>query len=147
MNERTAVFPGSFDPFTIGHLSIVERGVALFDRLIVAVGINEHKTTAAETADRIEAIRKAVSRFPNVEVAGYSCLTVDFCHERGAGFILRGVRSIADYEYEMTMADVNRRIGSIETVLLYSLPEHSAISSSMVRELRSFGHPVDKFLP
>lgn len=147
MNERTAVFPGSFDPFTIGHLSIVERGAALFDRLTVAVGINEHKTSAAETAERIEAIREAVSRFKNVDVASYSCLTVDFCHKIGAGFILRGVRSVADYEYEMTMADINRRIGSIETVLLYSLPEYSAISSSMVRELRRFGHPADEFLP
>ena len=147
MTERTAVFPGSFDPFTIGHLSIAERGAALFDRLIVAIGINSQKTSAAETTERIEAVKRAVSHLPGVEVVAYGCLTVDFCHSVGARFILRGVRTVADYEYEMTMADVNRRIGGVETVLLYSLPEHSAVSSSIVRELRRFGHPVDEFLP
>lgn len=147
MKQRTAIFPGSFDPFTIGHLSIVKRGIKLFDRLIIAIGINDRKQASQPEQERIDAIRKAVKHIPGVEVIAYRGLTVDVCHQYAAEFILRGVRSVADYEYEMNMADINRRISGIETVVLYTLPEYSSVSSSVVRELSHYGHNVDQFLP
>ncbi len=137
--QRIALFPGSFDPFTLGHLSVVERGSRLFDRIIVAVGVNSVKIPTQDVDDRISSIKEVVSRFSNVEVAAYDGLTVEACRKYGAEFILRGVRTISDYEYERNMADVNRDLAGIETVLLYSLPEHSSVSSSMVRELRRYG--------
>ncbi len=145
--QRIALFPGSFDPFTLGHLSVVERGSRLFDRIIVAVGVNSVKIPTQDVDDRISSIKEVVSRFSNVEVAAYDGLTVEACRKYGAEFILRGVRTISDYEYERNMADVNRDLAGIETVLLYSLPEHSSVSSSMVRELRRYGVDVSKYLP
>ncbi len=145
--QRIALLPGSFDPFTLGHLSVVERGSRLFDRIIVAVGVNSVKIPTQDVDDRISSIKEVVSRFSNVEVAAYDGLTVEACRKYGAEFILRGVRTISDYEYERNMADVNRDLAGIETVLLYSLPEHSSVSSSMVRELRRYGVDVSKYLP
>lgn len=146
--ERVALFAGSFNPFTKGHLSVVERGVTLFDRVVVAVGINLAKGVPADLGERVEAIRRAVAPFGEaVEVTTFSGLAVDAAREHGAKFLLRGVRSVADFEYERNMADINRRIGGLETVLLYTLPELAAISSSVVRELRSFGRDVSDLLP
>ncbi len=143
-----ALFAGSFNPFTIGHLSVVERGITLFDRVIVAVGINIAKGAPADLDQRVEEIRRAVAPFGDaVEVATFTGLAVDAAHEHGAQFLLRGVRSAADFEYERNMADINRRIGGLETVLLYTLPELAAISSSVVRELRAFGRDVSDLVP
>lgn len=145
--SETALFPGSFDPFTIGHLSIVERAAPLFDRIIIAVGENSSKKNSADVAARVNSIRKAVEHIDNVEVISYAGLTVNACKEYGARFMLRGVRSVTDFEYERNLADINRRIAGIETVLLFALPEHAAVSSSVVRELYSFGYDTSSFLP
>lgn len=139
--------PGSFDPFTIGHLDILRRSLALFDRVIVCVGINSAKTSAAETEERVESIRRIIVDTPGAEVMAWDGLTVDAARKTGAIAMVRGVRSATDYEYERNLADLNRRISGIETVLLTSLPELSAISSSAVRELSRYGHDITQFLP
>lgn len=145
--QRIAIFPGSFDPFTRGHLDIVERGLGIFDRIIVAVGVNSSKQGASSTADRIAAITRAVARMNNVDVIEYSGLTVDVAKKYGACAILRGIRSVADFEYERNLAELNRKISGIETVMLCADPALAALSSSAVRELRSLGHDVSPFLP
>lgn len=144
--QRIAVFPGSFDPFTIGHLSVVERGLQLFDKVIVAIGYNEHKTTAAGIEERLQRIREAFGKDAAVDVDCYSGLTVDYARRKGARFILRGARTYTDFEYERNLADVNRKISGIETVILFTLPEHAYISSSMVRELQHNDYAVDEFV-
>lgn len=144
--QRVALFAGSFNPFTVGHDSIVRRGLGLFDRIIVGVGHNRAKT-GDDVAARVDAIKKIYAGIDAVEVRPYSCLTVDFARECGAGYLLRGMRSVKDFEYERDMADINRRLTGIETVILFTLPEHAAISSSIVRELQSYGHDVNSFLP
>lgn len=142
-----AVFPGSFDPMTIGHLALLRRAVFLFDKIIVAVGINSGKNSYQPLDERLENIRRAVADMPQVEVEAYNCLTTDFCRSKGAGVILRGVRDNADFEYERKIADINRLIApDIETVILLADPENATISSSMVRELAAFGHDVSKWL-
>lgn len=141
--DRVAIFPGSFRPFTLGHADIVERGLALFDRIIIAIGINPDKPFDANVAE----IEKLYEHEPRVEVMKYSCLTTDFAAQQGAGFILRGVRSVKDFEYERDLADINRQLSGIESVILFSRPELAAISSSVVRELQSYGHDVSTFMP
>lgn len=144
--HTTAVFPGSFNPFTIGHKSIVDRALGIFDRVVVAVGHNIDKP-GDDTARHIEAIRRAFSDNSRVEVTSYSGLTAEFVKRIEASAILRGVRNIADFEYERNLADVNKEILGVETVLMFSLPEYSYISSSMVRELAANGHNVSSLLP
>lgn len=141
----TAIFPGSFNPFTIGHASIVERGLGIFSRIIIAIGENISKDSS-ERETRLEAIRELYSDEPRVEVISYHGLTAELARERNA-VILRGVRSMNDFESERTLADINRRIAGIETVLLYSLPEMESISSSMVRELHHFGADITPYIP
>lgn len=146
-----AVFPGSFDPMTIGHIALLKRAVKIFDKIIVAVGINTSKECGRNAAppkdEKLESIRRAVADMPQVEVESYSCLTTDFCRIKGAHVILRGVRDNADFEYERKIADINRLIApDIETVILLAEPEYATISSSMVRELAAFGHDVTKWL-
>lgn len=146
---RIALFPGTFNPFTAGHQSVVDRAIPLFDRIIIAIGVNAEKKEAEadEIARRIRAITRVYEEEPTVEVYSYEGLTADFAAEMGARFLLRGVRTVQDFEYERTLADINRRISGLETVLLYSLPEHECISSSAVRELESYGVDVSEFLP
>jgi pantetheine-phosphate adenylyltransferase len=141
--------PGSFDPFTAGHASLVTRGLELFDRIVIAIGINAQKPNEAGRAEeRAADIRRLYAdQADRVSVIVYTGLTVDAAEEAGAKFLLRGVRSVKDFEYERDIADVNRKLSGIETVLLYSLPELSAVSSSIVRELRSYGRDVSQFLP
>ncbi len=144
--ERIAVFPGSFNPFTIGHRSIVERGLALFDHIIIAIGHNENKPEEENIVKKIETIRKVFQHNPKVSVETYSGLTASFAKRIGACAILRGVRNITDFEYERNLADVNKNILGVETVFLLSLPEYSFISSSMVRELEANGHDISNLL-
>lgn len=153
-SRRTAVFAGSFDPFTRGHLSIAARGAALFDRLIIAVGVNAAKAPAPEALqERVGDIERAVATLDpelasRCSVAVYSGeLTVDFARRNGARWLLRGARSGAEFDAETRLADVNRAISGLETVILPTLPELSACSSSVVRELRSYGHDASIFLP
>lgn len=144
----TAFFAGSFNPFTRGHASIVERALPLFDNIIIGIGVNAEKPGAADRADaacrRIAALYAAN---PRVRAEVYSGLTVDAAKAFGANVLLRGVRSVADYEYERSLADLNRRLSGIETLLLFSLPELEYISSSAVRELASYGRDVSDMLP
>lgn len=145
---RVAVMTGTFDPFTLGHASLVERGLGMFDRIIISVGYNRNKAEAAlHAGERAAAIASLYGDDPRVEVIADSGLTVDICRRHGARFILRGIRTVADMEYERNMADINREIGGVETVLLFTLPSLAAVSSSMVRELRQFGVDVSRYLP
>ncbi len=145
--EKIAIFPGSFDPFTQGHDSVLKRGLLLFDRIIIGVGINENKHTEYDTEQRITALRNLFSENDRIQVEGYSGLTVDFAARHNARFILRGIRSIKDYEYEMNIADLNRKLSGVETVLLFAEPEWACISSSAVKELKHFGKDITPFLP
>lgn len=146
-SKHIAFFAGSFDPFTIGHASIVERALGLFDEIVVGIGINPHKTSAEEAERRAKHIVRLYENEPRIVVSTYSGLTVDAARDSGATCLLRGVRSVKDFEYERDMADINRQLSGLETVLLYSLPEYSAVSSSMVRELQAFGKDVSRYLP
>ncbi|MDD6888863.1 MAG: pantetheine-phosphate adenylyltransferase [Bacteroidales bacterium] len=146
--ERKALFAGSFNPFTIGHQSLVDRGLELFDKIVVAVGISATKpVTQAEIAERLEPIRQLYAGDDRVEVVSYAGLTVDAAQSHGCQFLLRGIRNAIDLEYERQLADINRRISGLETVMLLTLPELSAVSSSTVRELQRYGRDVDEFLP
>ena len=145
--QRIAVFPGSFDPFTIGHQSIVRRAAELFDKIIIAIGINDKKQSTHSEQERITQIKNAVKGIANIEVISYHGLTVDVCTQYDANYLLRGVRSFTDFEYEQNMADINRKIAGIETVILFTLPEHASISSSVVRELDKYGYDTTDFLP
>lgn len=145
--KRIALYPGTFDPFTTGHLSIVERGLTLFDEIVIAVGINDSKRCYRPTDERVGHIRRVMKNEPRVKVISYSGLTVEAAQEEGANFILRGVRTVADYEYERNLAYANRNISGIETVLLYTLPELSYISSTMVRDLQRNGYDVSRYVP
>lgn len=144
---RKVLFPGSFDPFTLGHADIVQRALGLFDEVVVAVGYNEQKKGWMPVEERVEAIRKLYKDEPRVTVESYTGLTVDFARGKGVTAIVRGVRTTADFEYEMQLADVNRQLTGIETVLLPASPQLASLSSSVVRELASFGHDVSGFLP
>ena len=145
--RRVALFPGSFDPFTRGHESIVRRALPLFDELIIAVGVNPTKRAFMDAETRMRFIREVMADEPRVRVISYEGLTVDIARECGARFLLRGVRMIQDFENEMHMAEINRRLGGIETVLLYTLPEFSHISSTIVRELYNYNQDVSDYLP
>ncbi len=145
--KRVALFPGSFDPFTRGHESIVRRALPLFDRFIIAIGVNADKRSFLTMEQRKAMIERVFKGDPRVEVISYTGLTVDVAREVGAGFIVRGVRLIQDFENEKHLAEVNRDLTGIETILLYTLPEYSHISSSIVRELHRYGQDVSRYLP
>ena len=145
--KRIAIFPGSFDPFTVGHESIVLRAIPLFDEIVVAIGVNDNKKSLASVDKRIRFISHVFRNHPSVKVIAYSGLTIDAARECNARFILRGVRMIQDFEYEKNLAEVNRSLSGIETILLYTLPEHGHISSSIVRELIKYDQDISKYLP
>ncbi|MBQ7414547.1 MAG: pantetheine-phosphate adenylyltransferase [Prevotella sp.] len=145
---RTGVFVGSFDPFTIGHDSIVTRALGLFDRLVIGVvGDQVHKPDMAPATERMKAIQELYADEARIEVKPYYGLAVDFAKAEGAHYIVKGVRSVKDFEYEREQADINRQISGIETVLLFAEPQYASVSSSVVRELRHFGRDVNEFLP
>ena len=145
---RTGVFVGSFNPFTVGHDSIVTRALPLFDRLVIGVeGDQVHKPDMPSAEERIQAIVELYRDEPRIEVKAYYGLAVDFAKQEGARFIVKGVRSVKDFEYEREQADINRQIAGIETVLLYSESQYSSVSSTMVRELQHFGVDVSPYLP
>ena len=145
---KTGVFVGSFDPFTVGHDSIVTRSLGLFDRLVIGVvGDQVHKPGMAPAEKRMEAIQELYADNPKIEVKSYYGLAVDFAKEQGAHYIIKGVRSVKDFEYEREQADINRQISGVETVLLFSEPQYASVSSSVVRELQHFGRDVSEFLP
>ncbi len=144
---RIAIFPGSFDPFTVGHASIVERGLPMFDRIVIGVGINGTKRSLHQVDERVKHIKTLYADEPRVKVVAYDDLTIDLVRREGASFILRGLRSVRDFEYERDIASMNQRLGGVETVLLFTEPQYLSISSSVVRELMAFGKDVSQFLP
>lgn len=144
---KTAIFPGSFDPFTLGHKDIADRALAIFDRVVIGVGFNENKSGFSDVKDRVEAIEAVYSDEPRVKVESYSGLTIEFARRHAARFIIRGLREVKDFEYERNLADTNASISDIETVFLVARPELGFISSSMVRELYRNGYDASRFLP
>ena len=144
---KIGIFVGSFDPFTIGHDSIVRRSLPLFDKVVIGVGVNERKKYMLSTEERTERIARLYADEPKIEVKAYSDLTIDFARREGAEYIIKGVRSIKDFEYEREQADINRRLSSIETIFFYAEPQFESISSSVVRELKNFGKDITEFLP
>ena len=144
---RTALFAGSFDPYTIGHHSLVERALQMFDKVVIAIGYNSEKGGFATVGERMAAIAACHAGNSRVEVRSYTGLTMDFAREVGADVLLRGVRNIKDFEYERELADVNKQLGGIDTVLLVSEPGYSSVSSSVVRELTRYGKDVSDLLP
>ena len=148
--QRIGVFVGSFAPFTIGHDNIVRRALDLFDRLVIGVvGDQVHKPDLPSADERRAAIERLYAREPRIEVRPYYGLAVDFARSVGARYIVKGVRSVKDFEYEREQADINRQIsgGMVDTVLLYAEPSLSSVSSTMVRELQHFGVDVTPYLP
>lgn len=148
--KRVAVFTGSFDPFTIGHKSIVDRALGMFDTLIIGIGINSSKTPWMPLEERLERIRAIYADEPKVRVMAFDGLATRFARDNGARYILRGVRSVADFEYERDMAEINRLLTEddpIETILIPSLPKLAAVSSSLVRELDRFGMDYSRLIP
>ena len=146
-SKRIALFPGTFDPFTIGHESLVQRGLTLMDEIVIAIGINESKKSYFPFEKRIESIRSFYADEPRIRVESYNTLTVDFAKKTGANYILRGIRSLNDFEYEKSIADMNRTISKIETFVLFTEPSLTHISSTLVRELLQYGYDVSEFIP
>ena len=144
---RRAVFPGSFDPITLGHYDIIERGLTLFDEVILAIGINSEKKYMFSLEDRKKFIEDAFKNEPKIKVMTYKGLTVDFCREQNANFILRGLRNPADFEFEKAIAHTNRKMSEIETVFLLTSSGKSYISSSIVRDVIRHGGNVSGLVP
>ena len=144
---RKAVFPGSFDPFTVGHKDIADRALRIFDHLVIGVGYNIHKASGNSIAERVEGIKAVFAGDSRISVEAYTGLTVDFARRHGAAFIVRGLREVKDFEYERNLADTNAAISDIETVFLTARPELGFVSSSMVRELQANGYDASRFLP
>ncbi|MBD5224627.1 MAG: pantetheine-phosphate adenylyltransferase [Bacteroidales bacterium] len=144
---RIALFAGSFDPFTIGHQSIVDRGLEIFDRIVIGIGVNAGKKGWLPVEERKNSIERIYTGNNRVKVIEFDCLTTEAARREEARFLLRGVRSAADFEYERTLADINRNLSGIETVLIYALPCYASVSSSVVRELASYGADIRPYLP
>ena len=145
--ERIAVFPGSFDPFTIGHKVILDSALPLFNKIYIAIGCNSNKKSFFTLEKRIDDISALYKGNEKIAIETYDTLTIDFCKKVGANFILRGLRNVADFEYEQTIAQTNKQLSGIETVFIVTPPELSNVSSSIVRELLSYGADISKYLP
>ena len=143
---KRAIFPVSFDPFTVGHHDIVMRGLDIFDEIVIGIGKNSNKQETFPLQERLERIQQAYADEPRVKVEVYEGLTIDFVAKHHAKHILRGVRSVKDFEYERDIAEANKQLSGIETVILYTRPELAHISSSLVRELYTFGKDVSKLM-
>ena len=146
--NRIALFPGSFDPITVGHESVIRRALPMFDKIIVGVGVNSEKSAMLTSEKRVELIKKVFADEPKVEVVTYSGLTVDYCKANNISFILRGLRTSADFEFERSIGHANQLLDkNIETVFMLTLPEHTCISSSIVRDIAKHNGDISVFLP
>lgn len=143
---RRGLFPGSFDPFTKGHEVVIRKALHLFDEIVIGVGVNSTKNYLFDTEKRLFHIRSLFQDQPKIRVEVYNKLTVDFCKEINAQFIIRGLRDSKDYEYERSIAHMNQSISNIETVIFLTDPEYSAISSTIIREIHRNGGAIDKFV-
>ena len=144
---KKAVFPGSFDPITIGHLDIVERAIKVFDEIIIAVGNNTNKKYMFPKEKRVEFVKQTFYNYDNVKIESYDGLTVDFCRKNNIEFMIRGLRNPADFEFEKSIALTNREMTDIETIFLLTSPENSFISSSIVRDLIRNNGDYKLFIP
>jgi pantetheine-phosphate adenylyltransferase len=144
---KIAVFPGSFDPITVGHVDLVRRALPLFDKIVVAVGVNTQKKTLFSLEQRMAWLTEVFDKYPQIEIANFEKLTVHFCQKIDAKYLLRGLRNASDFDYEKTISQLNMDIGGIETVFLISQPIFSHISSTIVRELIIGGGDARNFLP
>lgn len=146
--EKIAIFPGSFDPITCGHVSVIRRAIPLFDKIIVAIGINALKSTYFDLEKRMAMIQAVFAESEKIEVQSYSGLTIDFCREMNAKFLLRGLRTSADFEFERSIGQMNKQMNpDIETIFLLTQPEHTALNSSIVRDILRHNGDVNKFVP
>ena len=144
---RRAIFPGTFDPFTIGHSSVINRALTFIDEIVIGIGINENKNTYFPTEKREDMIRNLYRNEPRIIVQSYDCLTIDFAKQMNANLIIRGIRTVKDCDYEATIADINRKLTGIETILLFTEPELTCVSSTTVRELLKYGKDISMFIP
>lgn len=145
---RTAIYPGSFDPPTLGHLDIIERAAKLFDQVIVAVGYNSNKDGFLTVEEREEALKGCCHPWPNVEVSSFQGLLVNYCHQREATAIVRGLRAVSDFDFEFQISIANRRLApDVDTIMLMTKWEYSYISSTIVREVAKLGGDYGQFVP
>ncbi len=145
---RVGIYPGSFDPVTLGHLDIIVRASGMVDRLIIGVLVNGSKKSLFSMEERVALLKKVTAGMPNVTVEAYDGLLVDFARERGAGIIVRGLRAVTDFEYELQIAQTNHRLcPTVDTVFLTTSVEYSYVSSSIVREVASYGGDISNFVP
>ena len=144
---RRAACPGSFDPVTNGHIDIIGRASLLFDEVVVAVGVNQSKNRLFTAEERIEMLTEAVRPFPNVTVDSFQGLLTDFCEERGIIAIVKGLRAVSDFDYELQMAQMNSSLAEVETVFVPTSPEYSFLASSLVKEVAAFGGDVSRLVP
>jgi len=148
MTDNIAVFPGSFDPFTVGHESVVLRAMSLFDKIIIGIGSNTNKLAFFSAKQRLDMIRELFAGNHKIEAMYYDDLTTDFCKRVGAKYMLRGLRTSSDFEYEKAIAQVNQAmLPEVESIFMLTLPEHAAINSSVVREIMRYGGDVSRFVP
>ncbi|MDP3562718.1 MAG: pantetheine-phosphate adenylyltransferase [Legionellaceae bacterium] len=146
--KNKAVYPGTFDPVTNGHIDIITRAARIFPELIVAIAINTTKSPYFTLSQRIDFVKKAVAHLPNVSVMGFDTLLINFVHEQNAGIILRGLRAVSDFEYEFQLAGMNRKLSKeIETIFLTPSENAMFISSTLVKEIASLGGDISKFVP
>lgn len=145
---NAAIYPGTFDPLTLGHLDVVERASRIFKQVVVSVGVNESKKPLFSVEERMEMVRKVVAHLPNVEVESFDGLLVNYCRRRKIYALIRGVRAFSDFEYEFQMALTNRKLApEVETIFLMPRETHSYLSSSMVRGIAEMGGNIDDFVP
>ena len=148
MAKNKAVFPGSFDPFTLGHHSVVTRALPLFDKVVIAIGKNTQKNGFFTIDERIEMIRGVYADQPKIEVTAYDGLTIDFCKSIGANFMLRGIRTVSDFEYECAISQMNQLMDpQVETVFLLTTSELTPVNSTIVRDILTYGGNVSQFVP
>jgi len=144
---RRVVCPGSFDPITNGHLDIIERASSLFDEVVIAVLVNQTKSSLFTVAERIEMIKEVTTKYKNVRVDSWSGLLVDFCKANDISTIVKGLRAVSDFDYELQMSQVNLQLQGVETLFMATAPSHSFLSSSLVKEIASYGGDVSAYMP
>lgn len=144
---RRVIAPGSFDPVTLGHLDVIGRASALYDEVIVAVLVNQTKSSLFTVEERIEMLREVTSSMPNVKVDSWSGLLVDYCKEREIPAIIKGLRAVSDFDYELQMAQMNHQISGVETLFISTAPQYSFLSSSLVKEISKYGGDVSAYVP
>ena len=144
---KRVVCPGSFDPITLGHLDIIERSSLIFDEVVIAVMVNQVKQTLFSVEERITMAREVTARFPNVKVDSWSGLLVDYCKRNEISIIVKGLRAVTDFDYELQMSQVNLQLQGVETLFMATAPAHSFLSSSLVKEIASYGGDVSSYIP